>query len=239
MHIHALANILRNRFPGPLWELTRKVGNSLLGPLHFSLETGHLRSCLASRAMDRNGKPLPWYTYSAIQFLLTKDFSQKRVVEWGAGQSTFFWAEQAKEVVAFESDVAWYDHLRRFGPANARVYLISNGIQDADPLLGDEQFDVVVVDGLDRLRCIERSLNLVALNGVIIVDDAERDFGLVGGGGYADLYREAGLSRIDFYGYSPCNTTQHCTSMFFRESCFLIQGEKKPEVTLSFWKIGG
>ena len=33
------------------------MANSILGPIHFSLETGHLRSCLGSRAVDRKGDP--------------------------------------------------------------------------------------------------------------------------------------------------------------------------------------
>lgn len=188
--------------------------------------------------MDRHGEPLPWYTYPAIQFLLPKDFRGKRVLEWGAGQSTLFWAHRAKEVVAFESDARWCSTLMKHKPPNALIHLVNKDASNVESLLNGEPFDVIVVDGLDRWKCAERSLNLLTPDGAIIVDDAERNCGPQPGYGCIDLYREAGLSRLDFYGYSPGNTTQHCTSIFFRGGCFLIGGEENPQVTLSFWKIG-
>ena len=77
MHLNTLADRLRAALPKPIWNLLRKSANAVLGPLHFSLETGHLRSCLKSRAVDRHGNPLPWFTYPAIQFLLPKDWRQR------------------------------------------------------------------------------------------------------------------------------------------------------------------
>lgn len=237
MHILALADKPRAALPKPVWEISRKTANAVLGPVHFSLETGHLRSCLKSRAMDRHGGPLPWYTYPAIQFLLPKEFSGKRVLEWGGGQSTFFWARRAKEVVTFESDERWCNALAKHKPPNALVHSVNKDTSNVEALLNRERFDVIVVDGLDRWKCAERSLDLLSPDGAIIVDDAERNGGPKPGYGCIDLYRNAGLSRIDFYGYSPGNTTQHCTSIFFRGGCFLFRGVENPQVSLSFWKI--
>jgi hypothetical protein len=238
MHIHALSNRLRAALPRPLWETIRKTANAALGPLHFSIETGHLRSALMSRAVDRHGEPLPWYTYPAIQFLLPKDFSGKRVLEWGAGQSTLFWAERAKQLVSFESDERWHRRLTARGLSNATIHLVDDHRAAAESLLANERFDVIIVDGLDRGNCARLSLGLLALDGAIILDDAERNPGRGGyGGGCIELYRAAGLSRIDFYGYSPGNTTQHCTSLFFKSECFLLRGGEVPEVTLSLWAI--
>ncbi len=218
MHINALADWLRAKLPWPIWNFFRKIANSVLGPLHFSLETGHLRSCLKSRAVDRKGEPLPWFVYPAIQFLLPKDFSQKLILEWGAGQSTFFWAKRASRVVSFEADRKWHSVLNRTKPANVSLFLVREDISDVNAHVGCELFDIIVVDGLDRYKCAERSLSLLAPNGAIIVDNAE--------------------GKIDFYGYPPGNSTQHCTSIFYQADCFLLKGDEPPLVTLSFWKIG-
>jgi hypothetical protein len=120
-------------------------------------------------------------------------------------------------------------------PPNVVIHHVTNDISNAERLLGIEKFDVIVVDGLDRWKCAELSLKLLAEDGVIILDDAQRNNGPKIGRGFLELYREAGLFRIDFYGYSPGNCTQHCTSMFFRERCFLIRGDENPKITLSFW----
>jgi hypothetical protein len=238
MHIHALANRLRAALPRPIWEITRRAANATLGPLHFSVETGHLRSSLLARAVDRHGEPLPWYTYPAIQFLLPKNFTGKRVLEWGAGQSTLFWAKRAREVVAFESDRRWHQRLAGRRLPNATIHRVDDGAAAAEASLAGQRFDIIAVDGLDRWSSAKASLGILAPDGAIILDDAERNPGPnLSGRGCIDLYREAGLSRVDFYGYSPGNTTQHCTSLFFRGGCFLMRGEREPEVTLSVWAI--
>src|SRR5437867_1026631 len=135
MHINTLADRLRAALPKPIWNVFRKTANAVLGPLHFSLETGHLRSCLKSRAVDRHGHPLPWFTYPAIQFLLLKDLAERRILEWGAGQSTLFWAKRAKEVLAFEADPAWFKTLSPLVPSNVSLHLVREDISDAEPHL--------------------------------------------------------------------------------------------------------
>ena len=113
------------------------------------------------------------------------------------------------------------------------LHLIDKEVSGADALIQQKGFDIIIVDGLDRSKCADRSLNLLNEDGAIIVDDSERTYGHGPCGEIAALYRQAGLSRLDFYGYSPGNTTQHCTSMYFKRSCFLINGLEKPKVTLA------
>jgi hypothetical protein len=233
--ICGVADRLRGSIPNPIWHVFRKTANAFLAPLHFSLETGHLRSALLSRAVDRRGDPLPWYTYSAIQFLSNKDFSARRVLEWGAGQSTLFWSRRAKEVVAFESNIKWLNRVRLSAGANVHVHLVTDALVEADAALAGRKFDLIVVDGLDRGKCAQLSMELLTPDGAIIIDDAQRfcsdraDFGII------DLYRRARFSRLDFFGYSPGNCTQHCTAIFFKENCFLFAGSEDPLVALSFW----
>ena len=122
-------------------------------------------------------------------------------------------------------------------PPNVFLYLVGEDVLDVDQYLNEESFDVVVVDGLDRFLCAKRSLSLLAPDGAIVVDNSEGNHGPRKGYGIIDLYRDAGLSRIDFYGYPPGNSTQQCTSIFYRDRCFLTRGDELPFVTLSLWKI--
>ncbi|MBL9168407.1 MAG: hypothetical protein JNN07_11750 [Verrucomicrobiales bacterium] len=236
MHINTLADRLRSTLPKPLWECLRKASNAVLGPLHFSLETGHLRSCLASKAMTRQGEPIPWFTYSAIQFLMMKNLSSKTLLEWGAGQSTFFWGKRCKSVTSFEADSDWFRKLQPLVPSNVELHLVKNDISDVDHLLGTRKFDLVVCDGLDRYKCAERSLQLLNANGAVIIDNSDGNQGPKPGFGFIDLYRTEGYSRIDFYGYPPGNTVQQSTSIFFKGDCFLFAGEEAPWAPLSYWE---
>ncbi len=54
-----------------------------------------------------------------------------------------------------ESDYKWFIRLRRSLPPNACLYLIPEDLEGIEKLLPREPFDIVVIDGLDRLRCAE------------------------------------------------------------------------------------
>ena len=213
MHLYSFADQLRARMPRPIWDCFRKMSNAVLAPLHFSLETGHLRSSLASRAMDRHGNPLPWFTYPAIQLLLNKDLSRRKVLEWGAGQSTFFWATRAEAVTSFESAPNWHAWLQRRIPKNVALHLVREDIADTESILEDQCYDLVVCDGLDRYKCAERSIGLLSPDGAIIIDNSEGNNGPRPGFGFLQRYKEAGFARVDFFGYPPGNTIQQTYSL--------------------------
>ena len=60
---------------------------------------GHLRSVRAASPVDAAGKPIPWYTYPAIDFLRQLDLSERTVFDiHGSGKSTLFWAARAARV---------------------------------------------------------------------------------------------------------------------------------------------
>ena len=102
-----LAGKLQKLLPLRLYILLRNLAAALLTPILFSKRTGHFRSSLQARSVDRNGNPIPWYTYPAVDFLGGKDFTGKRVLEFGAGHSTLWWMTRAAEVVGIEGSEAW------------------------------------------------------------------------------------------------------------------------------------
>ena len=83
----------------------------------------HLRTVRARSAVDRDGHPLPWYTYPAIEFLSQLDFRDKTVFEFGSGMSSLYWAGVTRLVVSVEDDDRWFEIIRSRLPGNARVTL--------------------------------------------------------------------------------------------------------------------
>lgn len=53
---------------------------------------------------DKDGNPIPWYTYPAIEYLSQFDYGGKRVFEYGCGYSSLFWAERAAKVISIEDN---------------------------------------------------------------------------------------------------------------------------------------
>lgn len=226
--LHKTAALLRKTLPGPLFGFVRRIGTALLTPIAFSSRTGHFRSSLALVPVDRHGKLIPWYTYPMIEFLSDQDFSKKRILEWGAGASTSWWAARAASVLAFESNAVWYKRVSAKLPINVRLLLVSETLGNLPREILTGTFDVIVIDGLNRRLCAEASLNLLAPGGAILFDNSEGFWGRSGTYPVIDLLRNQGFQRVDFYGHAPGVIKPHCTSLFFKEGCFLLKGDHPP-----------
>jgi hypothetical protein len=172
---------------------------------------GWLRSRLASECLDAQAKPIPWYTYPAIEYLSKIDWTGLSIFEFGSGNSSLWWAERAKTVTSVEFNLQWFERVRARLPQNAKV-LYKPDPQDYIHSL-QAGYDVIVIDGLThnygRLRCAEQAIAAVPPHGLIILDNADclpRS---------TNLLRSQGLLEIDFAGIYPLNTEAGVTSLFF------------------------
>lgn len=214
---------IRTWAPAWLANLVRSAGTALLAPVLSSRRTGHWRSAFARRAVSRQGAPLPWYTYPCIEFLQQRDYAGRSVLEFGAGQSTLWWAARAARVVALEGDAAWWRELRERVPANVQLHPVPDddahrcvaAVREVLAGCGAVKFDVVVIDGLCRAALIDIAVEWVAEGGVIVCDNAE-GYGLHAG------FLARGFQRVDFYGNAPAVVRPHCTSIHFRGSAFVF-----------------
>ena len=97
-------------------------------------------------------------------------------------------------------------------------YLTSNKLDDIEQHSKEKRFDVIVIDGLDRLKCATKSIELLNEGGAIVLDDSESYYSIL------DFFKEKKFYRVDFFGYVPSAALQHCTSVFFSKYCFLFEG---------------
>jgi hypothetical protein len=56
-------------------------------------------------------------------------------LEFGAGQSTLWWARQAEKVVSFEADRSWDAHLSKQIPANVSLHLVDDKLPEFEKLV--------------------------------------------------------------------------------------------------------
>jgi hypothetical protein len=229
MLVHRLFAPIRRLLPG--W-LSRPLHNglvALLTPFHFAYATGHFRSALRSRALTRDARPLPWYSYPAIEFLCSRSFEGRSVLEFGAGQSTLFWSERAERVVALESDARWHDALKPRLPPHATLHLVSSEPTFERPWNSEGLlFDVIVVDGLDRATAAARAVDLLKPGGALILDNSDCPWSEDGRFAILEELHRLGFSRVDFHGYAPGNISPQCTSLFFKGGCFLLDSDAPP-----------
>ena len=231
MLVHTISAPLKQRLPsGVSGGSFRGLGTALVAPVVFSLDSGHARSALRGRAVDRPGSPLPWYILPpAVDLLRAKEFSDCRVLEFGAGHSTIWWAARARGVVTLRGRSAWCDGLSPFLPSNVSLRRVGGSSAAMAAVLSNEaRFDIAVVDGLDRLQAARLALELMADDGAILFDNSEGYWGPPPSYPIIDLFRKAGLLRIDFYGYAPGVVLPHCTSLFCHGNCRLLRGGENP-----------
>lgn len=182
------------------------------GYLH---DIGWFRSFQSRMPVDQSGNPIPWVTYSFIDFIKTRIDSSQTIFEFGSGNSTFFYARHAKKVVSVEHDKAWFDKIIKQKPKNSELIfceLEDNGKYCRVPQTFPEKFNIVIVDGRDRVNCCKQCLPSLTEDGVVILDDSERP-----------QYREAiaflnenGFKELTFTGISPGVFIYKATSVFYK-----------------------
>ena len=174
------------------------------------------------QAVDGNGNPIPWVTYSFIDFIkprLTKDLS---IFEYGSGNSTLFYAKNTRRVVSVEHDEAWFRKIVNQKANNAEMIfceLDKGGLYSQKANSLEEKFDIIIVDGRDRVNCCKHSINALTEAGVIVLDDSERQ-------NYSEarvFLKEKGFKELSFSGISPGLFYEKATSVFYKaNNCLAI-----------------
>ncbi|WP_026999672.1 class I SAM-dependent methyltransferase [Eisenibacter elegans] len=174
-------------------------------------EDGWFRSYCRKQPIDAQGNPLPWYSYAAIRFLeprLSPDF---RVLEYGAGNSTLWYAQRVRSVLAIEHDSAWVKALTPLLPDNAKILHKPLEPKEAYTQAAEnpsQPFELIIIDGRLRNRCVAAALQWLSDDGVLILDNAERAH-------YAKarrLLQEKGFKYLEFWGMPvgvPVNSSTH------------------------------
>ncbi|OGV64972.1 MAG: hypothetical protein A3K19_16360 [Lentisphaerae bacterium RIFOXYB12_FULL_65_16] len=138
-----------------------------------------------------------------------------RVLEYGGGASTIWFAARVAEVVTLENNPVWARMLEKQVPANASVrYVKDMEVFDAtmDGDLG--KFHIVIIDCLaNRIACAKKGLEFLREDGCIIWDDTNGpDWPAI-----QQLMEEYGFRSISFSGMTPQEVAGGRTTVFYRQ----------------------
>ena len=135
---------------------------------------GWKRSFKEGRPLDGEGRSIPWYTYPAIEFIRSLQLNESKVFEYGAGNSSVFWAGCTKKVIAVENDPAWADEIRLKNISNLTVLTMESREDYINaPTSIDEIFDIVIIDGRYRKDCANIATKIISEHGIIIFDNSD------------------------------------------------------------------
>jgi hypothetical protein len=193
-----------------------------IGVNGYLKEKGWFRSFTRKEAIDVSNSAIPWFTYPAIYFLQSRLKDSFEVFEYGSGNSTIWLSKKVKSVYSVEYDMSWYKKINNIMPSNVKLIykdLDYNGKYVNSIAEFNNKYDIVIVDGRDRVNAAIISLNYLKNDGVIIFDNADRDE-------YKEAYTymaDKGFKRIDFEGMTPAVHVRSITSIFYRpENCLQI-----------------
>ena len=180
-------------------------------------EEGWFEAACYYKSVNKNLEPIPWWSYSFNDFFLP--FLNKELVffEYGSGNSTLYLSKYIKEITSIEHNKAYFESLKNKVDNNVIlkfVKLDKYGGEYSKSILNENKlFDVIIVDGRDRVNSVYNCLDRLKDNGVIILDDSQRD-------NYKpaiDFLKNKGFKHIYFSGVSAGTYKKKYTSLFYKD----------------------
>lgn len=175
-------------------------------------KSGWFRSVRERAAVDAEGAPIPWISYPALRFLEQRITSDMDVFEFGSGNSTLWWAERVRRVVACEANETWYKRIAGLAPDNAEIVRVDESDYAGVLERQTARPDIVVIDGGDRVAVARSAINWIGEGGVIVWDDSDRTDYREG----ISCLRDGGFRQLEFSGLGPIVNLTKVTSVFYR-----------------------
>jgi len=203
-----------------VWKLLNAIGVG--GPLELRKEgglknDGWFLSFKTKKSVDASGEPIPWFTYSAIKFIESRLRKNMSIFEYGSGSSSLWFSKRISKVTSLEHHKGWYVEIKSKLPANCDIHFIEDFSGDKySKYLSklEQKFDIILIDGIDRVNCCLTAPENLTENGIIILDNSDRAEYKNG----KEFLFESGFNEIFFMGNAPVVSIYSCTSLFYREN---------------------
>ncbi|HVT38199.1 MAG TPA: hypothetical protein VHE78_04090 [Gemmatimonadaceae bacterium] len=188
----------------------------------YLYSSGWMASLERGYPCKSDGTEVPWMNYCVVSFLEQRLKSDFHLFEYGSGFSTLFFSRLVASVKSVEHDQQWFERVSARLPGNVELVLCAED-DDGDYCRtihrSGRHYDVVIVDGRDRVNCMKQSLSRLTSRGVLLLDDSQRTEYAPG----IALARSEGYLTLDFEGLKPISCeVGRTTVMYRRDNCFNI-----------------
>jgi hypothetical protein len=205
-----LVSLLECLLPRPIFLLLYGIYANFFNICNLLFGYGQWRTSFTHTSIDAHGAPIPWFTYPAIEYLNGLDLSQMSVFEFGSGNSTRYWAQHVERVVAVEDNPVWAANVRHDCAENTTILIAESAATYSELMMKEnDSFDIIVIDGTDRLGCARAIAGRLRAGGFVILDDADEHVEA------AEVLRQYNLLEVDFAGFSPIISYTKTTTFFF------------------------
>ncbi len=181
-------------------------------------ENGWNQSFIHKKPIDKNGNPIPWLTYSFLDFIQPRLQKSFLMFEYGCGNSTIWFSKFIHHIDSVEHEKDWYNQIQPKLPPNATLYFknLETDEYEKSILFTPHFYDIILIDGRKRLECAKFAIQKLKENGVIILDNSEC---------YPEIFdflKSKGFKEIGFTGLPPIVPLKTCTTIFYKPNNILI-----------------
>ena len=185
----------------------------------YLYESGWIESFKRQEPVSMNGDPSPWITLPCLDFMESRLNKNVSVFEYGAGNSTLYFSKLTRNVVSVEHNQKWFNKISKELESNISINYCPLKYNDAYCrfiINLNSHFDLIVVDGRDRVNCIKHCVEKLTHGGCIVLDDSERKQYKEG----IDYLASRGFKKLDFWGMALGLTYKKCTTIFYKNNNF-------------------
>lgn len=179
-------------------------------------QTGYLRSLHHNLPVDSEGRPLPFINYPMAELLRERLPRTAHVFEYGSGYSTVFFLSLAASVTAVEHDPAWHARTAELTAGQAGLTLLHREGENYPAAIEESSalYDLVFVDGRQRIKCAEAALRRLSPAGVLLWDDSDRPRYQPG----LDFLKGRGFRIIRIGGLKPAGLERAESAICYRDA---------------------
>lgn len=84
-------------------------------------EIGWIDSWIMKKPINKDKAPLPWVTYSFIDFIEKRLSKKMNLFEYGSGNSTLYYANKVCSITSVEHDKDWFNKISDSMPNNSKL----------------------------------------------------------------------------------------------------------------------
>ena len=211
--------MIKNKLKG-IGHLLRypKVALKLLSHAKYGYlkEMGWIKSFILKKPVDYSENPIPWNTYSYIDFISQRLKKNMSIFEYGCGYSTLYYQKKVNFVASVEHNMDWYNKISLMASNNVKLcHQPLEGITyENAPMKFKELFSIIIIDGEKRVKCMYEAIKYLKDDGVIVLDDSHWDEFKAG----VEFLKLNNFKQIPFFSIQPGFFSKNCTSIFYKEN---------------------
>ena len=172
-------------------------------------EFGFLESSRSSIPVDGYGNVMPLYSYPCYEYIRSMDWKNANIFEFGCGYSSIWWDNVDANVYGVDSNDEWIGKIQSSVSGHLNIELANDGEEYTTSIYRHNlRYDVIVIDGMYRYDCVEPSLDCLANDGMIILDNSEWYTNT------KELLDNSDLMPVHFHGMKPIHVDVETTSCY-------------------------